>query len=200
MHVEPLVLQGKHVRLEPLTLAHLDALAGIGLEEDLWRWTVSQIRSRDDMRTYMEEALEAETRGTALPFVTIDQASNRVAGSTRFGNIDREHRRAEIGWTWVASPWQRTAVNTEAKYLMFCHAFETWSCIRVELKTDALNARSRAAILRIGATEEGTFRNHMICASGRIRDTVYFSILEREWPEVKRRLEARLGYLPLRLP
>jgi RimJ/RimL family protein N-acetyltransferase len=189
MLIEPVTLHGDHVRLEPLTLAHLDALVDIGLEDDLWRWTVSQIRTRDDMRAYMEEALEAQARGIALPFVTIDQASERVAGSTRFANIDREHRRAEIGWTWIASRWQRTAVNTEAKYLMFCHAFETWRCIRVELRTDALNARSRAAILRIGATEEGTFRNHMITGSGRFRDTVYYSILDREWPGVKRRLE-----------
>ena len=191
--IEPVTLHGDHVRLEPLTLAHLDALVDIGLEDELWRWTVSQIRTREDMRAYLEEALEAQAQGSALPFVTIDQASNRVAGSTRFANIDREHRRAEIGWTWIASLWQRTAVNTEAKYLMFCHAFETWRCIRVELRTDALNARSRAAILRIGATEEGTFRNHMITESGRFRDTVYYSILDREWPGVKRRLEKWLA-------
>jgi RimJ/RimL family protein N-acetyltransferase len=193
MLIEPVTLHGDHVRLEPLTLAHLDALVDIGLEDELWRWTVSQIRTREDMRAYLEEALEAQAQGSALPFVTIDQASNRVAGSTRFANIDREHRRAEIGWTWIASLWQRTAVNTEAKYLMFCHAFETWRCIRVELRTDALNARSRAAILRIGATEEGTFRNHMITESGRFRDTVYYSILDREWPGVKRRLEKWLA-------
>jgi RimJ/RimL family protein N-acetyltransferase len=186
-------LHGRHVRLEPLTRSHLDALVDIGLEEDLWRWTVSQIRTRDDMRAYMEEAFAMQAQGTAIPFVTVDLASGRVVGSTRFANIDREHRRAEIGWTWVAAPWRRTVVNTEAKYLMLCQAFETWGCIRVELKTDALNARSRAAILRIGATEEGTFRNHMITQSGRFRDTVYFSILDREWPDVKRRLEERLS-------
>ena len=193
MQIQPLILEGSHVRLEPLTLSHLDALVDVGLEEDLWRWTISQIRTREDMRAYIEEALEAQAQGTALPFVTIDRATNTVAGSTRFANIDREHRRAEIGWTWIASPWQRTAVNTEAKYLMFCHAFETWGCIRIELKTDGLNARSRTAILRIGATEEGTFRNHMITESGRFRDTVYFSILDREWPMLKRRLKERLA-------
>ena len=189
MLIEPITLDGRHVRLEPLTGGHLDPLVAIGLEEDLWRWTVSRIRTRDDMRAYMEEAFEAQAQGNALPFATIDKAANQVVGSTRFGNIDREHRRAEIGWTWIGSRWQRTAVNTEAKYLMLCHAFETWHCIRVELKTDALNTRSRAAILRIGATEEGTFRNHMITESGRFRDTVYYSILDREWPGVKRRLE-----------
>lgn len=193
MQIEPITLEGRHVRLEPLTVGHLDPLVAIGLEEDLWRWTVSRIRTRDDMRAYMEEAFEAQAQGAALPFVTVDRAANQVVGSTRFANIDRPHRRAEIGWTWIASRWQRTAINTEAKYLMLRHAFETWGCIRIELKTDALNARSRAAILRIGATEEGTFRNHMITESGRFRDTVYFSLLDREWPEVKRRLEARLA-------
>jgi RimJ/RimL family protein N-acetyltransferase len=192
MHIEPVTLEARNVRLEPLTLSHLDPLVAVGLEESLWRWTVTQIRTRADMRAYMEEALEAQAQATALPFVTVERATNRVVGSTRFANIDRVHRRAEIGWTWLARPWQRTVINTEAKYLMFCHAFETWGCIRIELKTDALNAQSRAAILRIGAKEEGTFRSHMIVHGGRRRDTVYFSILDQEWPEVKRRLEDRL--------
>jgi RimJ/RimL family protein N-acetyltransferase len=113
-------------------------------------------------------------------------------GSTRFGNIEPDHRRVEIGWTWIGRDWQRTAVNTETKLLMLTHAFETWGCVRVELKTDALNARSRAAILRIGAREEGTMRQHQVTESGRLRDTVYFSILDREWPEVKRGLEDKL--------
>jgi len=122
----------------------------------------------------------------------IDKASGRIIGSTRYGNIDRVHHRVEIGWTWVARQWQRSAVNTEMKYLLLRHAFETLKCIRVELKTDSLNERSRAAILRIGAREEGTFRNHMITASGRIRHTVYFSILDAEWLDVKTRLEFKL--------
>ncbi len=122
----------------------------------------------------------------------IDKASGRIIGSTRYGNIDRVHHRVEIGWTWVARQWQRSAVNTEMKYLLLRHAFETLKCIRVELKTDSLNERSRAAILRIGAREEGTFRNHMITASGRIRHTVYFSILDSEWLDVKTRLESKL--------
>jgi RimJ/RimL family protein N-acetyltransferase len=122
----------------------------------------------------------------------IDKASRRIIGSTRYGNIDRVHHRVEIGWTWVARQWQRSAVNTEMKYLLLRHAFETLKCIRVELKTDSLNERSRAAILRIGAREEGTFRNHMITASGRIRHTVYFSILDSGWLDVKTRLEFKL--------
>ena len=127
-----------------------------------------------------------------LPFALIEKSTGRAIGSTRYGNIDRTHHRVEIGWTWVAPTWQRTAVNTEAKYLLLRHAFETLGCIRVELKTDSLNEKSRNAILRIGAREEGTFRNHMITASGRIRHTVYFSVLDSEWPEVKSRLQSRL--------
>src|SRR6266481_8097307 len=122
----------------------------------------------------------------------IEKSSGRRVGSTRYASIERVHHRLEIGWTWVARPWQRTPINTEAKYLLLRHAFEALKCIRVELKTDSLNERSRAAILRVGATEEGTFRNHMITASGRIRHTVYLSILDSEWPAVKARLEAKL--------
>jgi RimJ/RimL family protein N-acetyltransferase len=144
------------------------------------------------MSSYVQTALNEQTKGSALPFALIERDSGRIIGSTRYSNIDRDHHRLEIGWTWVARQWQRTAINTEAKYLLLRHAFETLKCIRVELKTDSLNERSRAAILRIGAREEGTFRNHMITASGRIRHTVYFSILDSEWPEVKARLEARL--------
>ena len=192
MIVEPVTLEGKHVRLEPLSLAHHAALCEAGLDEDLWRWIAAPVRTPEEMRAYIETALSEQAAGTALPFATIERASGRAIGSTRYGNIDRPNRRVEVGWTWIARPWQRTAVNSEAKYLMLRHAFETLGCIRVELKTDALNERSRKAILRIGAKEEGTFRNHMITASGRIRHTVYFSILDSEWPQVKAWLEAKL--------
>ena len=121
------------------------------------------------------------------------RSSGRAIGSTRFGNIEPTHRRIEIGWTWIGRPWQRTVINTEAKYLMLRHAFEEWKCIRVELKTNAKNVRSRAAIARIGGKEEGTLRRHMINADGSYRDSVYFSILDDEWPNVKARLEERLG-------
>lgn len=191
--IEPVILEGRHVRLEPLSLAHLDRLCEIGLDEDLWRWTVSQVRTRDEMRDYIETALALQTQGAALPFATIERASGLVVGSTRYGNIDRANRRLEIGWTWIARPWQRTAVNTEAKYLMLRHAFETLGCVRVELKTDALNQRSRRAILRLGAREEGTLRKHMITATGRLRDTVYYSIVDDEWPAARARLERRLS-------
>src|SRR2546430_1592612 len=186
-------LQGMKVRLEPLAKVHLAGLAEVGLDEDLWRWIPTPVRTQEEMAAYIETALGEQEQGVSLPFAIIEKATRRVIGSTRDGNIDRTHHRVEIGWTWVAREWQRTAMNTEAKYLLLRHAFETLSCIRVELKTDSLNERSRAAILRIGAKEEGIFRNHMITASGRIRHTVYFSIIDSEWPAAKARLEALLS-------
>jgi N-acetyltransferase len=192
MVVEPVILQGRHVRLEPLTPGHAAGLAEVGLDEDLWKWIPTPVCTPEEMSAYVQSALQDQAAGTALPFALIAKSSGRTIGSTRYANIERVHHRLEIGWTWVARPWQRTAINTEAKYLLLRHAFETLKCMRVELKTDSLNERSRAAILRIGATQEGIFRNHMMTATGRIRHTVYFSIVDSEWPEVKARLEARL--------
>jgi len=193
MVVSPVVLEGTHVRLEPLAKSHLAGLAEVGLDEELWRWIPTPVRTREEMATYIETALDEQAQGMALPFAIVEKATGRAIGSTRYGNIDRTHRRVEIGWTWVARNWQRSAMNTEAKYLLLRHAFETVGCIRVELKTDSLNERSRAAILRLGARQEGTFRNHMITASGRIRHTVYFSIIDSEWPVIKGRLEGKLN-------
>ena len=153
------------------------------------------MRTPEQRRMYIETALEEQAKGVSLPFVTIERASDQVVGSTRYGNIDRSNRRLEIGWTWINPRWQRTSVNTEAKLLMLRHAFEKLGCLRVEFKTDSLNEQSRRALLRIGAKEEGTFRNHIITASGRIRHTVYFSIINSEWPEVKTRLQEKLTWL-----
>lgn len=191
--VAPVVLEGAHVRLEPLIPAHLDALCAVGLDEALWRWSPWPVRSRGDMAAYLDAALEGRARGDMLPFATVERAGGVVVGSTRYGNIDLGNRRVEIGWTWIARPWQRTAVNTEAKLLMLRHAFDRLGCRRVELKTDALNAPSRRAILRIGAREEGILRKHMVTAGGRMRDTVYFSILDEEWPDVERELLRKLA-------
>jgi RimJ/RimL family protein N-acetyltransferase len=193
MVVSPVKLEGAHVRLEPLAKEHLAGLAEVGLDEGLWRWIPTAVRTKEEMAAYIETALGEQERGMSLPFAIVEQATGRAIGSTRYGNIDRTHHRVEIGWTWVAREWQRTAINTEAKYLLLQHAFESLGCMRVELKTDSLNERSRAAILRIGAKEEGIFRNHMITASGRIRHTVYFSIIDSEWPAVKARLETKLN-------
>ena len=173
-------------------MLHLDRLCEVGLDPELWKYTSSGAASTEQMRDYIAAALDAMADGTALPFVIVEKATDTVVGSTRYANIDRRHRKLEIGWTWLAKPFQRTAVNSTAKFLMLRHAFEVLGCIRVELKTDVLNTRSRSAILRIGAREEGVLRHHMITDAGRVRDTVFFSVLDREWPEVKARLEARL--------
>ncbi len=193
MTLAPVSLQGRHIRLEPLEHSHHAALCAIGLDPDLWELIPYRLATPEDMARYIRTALDNQAAGIALPFATVHAASGQVIGSTRYMNIDPAHRRLEIGATWIAKPWQRTAVNTEAKYLMLRHAFEALGCIRVELKTDSLNVRSRAAIRRIGATEEGTLRHHMITWSGRLRDTVYFSILNSEWPRVKQDLEQKLS-------
>ena len=193
MKVEPVVLEGAHVRLEPLSRAHFAGLCEVGLAEELWRWIPLPVQTPSDMAGYIDLALREQANGVSLPFVQIEKDSGRVIGSTRYMNIEKVHHRVEIGCTWIGREWQRTAVNTEAKYLLLRHAFETLGCMRVELKTDSLNEKSRAAILRIGAKEEGTFRNHMITSTGRVRHTVYFSVVDFEWPEVKARLEGRLN-------
>ncbi len=192
MQVEPVTLEGAHVRLEPLTLAHVSGLCAVGLDADLWQWIPQPVRTPEEMQAYVAQALDERAEGRSMPFATIERATGTIVGSTRYGNIDLANRRVEIGWTWIGRPWQRTAVNTEVKLLMLSHAFDALGCIRVELKTDRLNERSRNAIRRLGASEEGTLRQHMVTAGGRLRDTVYYSILDGEWPEVRSRLQDRL--------
>jgi N-acetyltransferase len=192
IRVEPVVLEDEHVRLEPLALSHLDGLCEIGIVEELWRWIPTQVTTREAMKAYVELALTERANGVSMPFAQIERASGRVIGSTRYMNIEKNHRRLEIGSTWIAPAWQRSAINTEAKYLLLRHAFEDLGCMRVELKTDSLNEKSRNAILRIGAKQEGIFRNHMITSSGRVRHTVYFSVIDSEWKGVKAELERRL--------
>jgi N-acetyltransferase len=193
MLVEPVILEGNHVRLEPLSLEHLDALTAVGLDPELWKFTTVNIRNRDEMRAYIEEAVKLQAAGTVMAFATRDKKSNQIVGSTRFADIQVAHRTMEIGWTWIARSHQRTAVNTEAKYLMLHHAFEQMNARRVMLKTDETNLKSRAAIARIGAQQEGILRNHMLVWGGRNRNSVIFSIISEEWPQVKRDLEAKLA-------
>ena len=192
MKIIPVFLSGEQVRLEPLSRDHVDQLCEVGIDEELWKVTMTQIRSRDDMAAYVRTAIEEETNGTSLPFVVISKGDGKVVGSTRYSNIDHTNRRLEIGWTWIATAWQRTAVNTETKFLLLRHAFEVLGCIRVEFKTDSINEKSRAALVRIGAKEEGIFRNHMITPSGRIRHSAYYSIIDSEWSAIKRDLEKKL--------
>ncbi len=195
MEITPITLEHHAVRLSPIRREHWLELWEIAKDslDDIFRWIPYSMRSEQDFQHWMDKAIAEQARRESLVFVTAARSSGELAGSTRFMNIDRANRRVEIGSTWITPKWQRTAINTEAKYLMLRHAFETWGCIRVELKTDALNQGSRNAILRIGAKEEGTLRRHLITWTGRVRDTVYFSILDHEWPEVKTRLEARLS-------
>lgn len=189
----PVTLAGRHVRLVPLEAAHAEPLADVGLDPDLWRLTSSHVADRAGMRGWVDAALRDAAAGAALPFATTLAADGTVVGSTRLANHAPAHRRVEIGWTWVAPPWQRSPANTEAKLLMLAHAFDVLGCLRVELKTDALNLRSRRAIARLGATEEGVLRRHMITESGRVRDTVYFSVIAEEWPAVRERLRGLLA-------
>ncbi|HEV2467902.1 MAG TPA: GNAT family protein [Candidatus Sulfotelmatobacter sp.] len=197
----PLTLEGAVVRLEPIRREHADLFWDVAQNdlEDIFRWIPYSVRTREDFHQIVDKALNEQQRGESVVFATVERSSSRTIGSTRFMNIDRANRRVEIGSTWIAPAWQRTAVNTEAKYLMLRHAFQVWGCIRVELKTDALNQKSRNAILRLGAKEEGTLRRHLLTSTGRVRDTVYFSILDHEWPEVKARLEARMSGSPVSL-
>jgi RimJ/RimL family protein N-acetyltransferase len=189
--VTPLTLEGPVVRLEPIRHEHAELFweAAKDSLDDIFQWIPYSVKTPDDFQQLVAKALAEQERGESVVFATVERASGRVVGSTRYMNIDRVNHRVEIGSTWIVPEWQRTAVNTEAKYLMLRHAFETWQCLRVELKTDALNQKSRNAILRLGAKEEGTLRKHLVTWTGRVRDSVYFSILDTEWPEVKTRLE-----------
>ena len=192
MKIEPVVLEGKYVKLDPMRVDHLPALCEVGLTGSIWKWTNNIVTEASDIERYVRAALADRDQGVALPFVTIDRTSGRIIGSTRFGSIDRFNRKAEIGWTWINPQWQRTAINSEAKLLMLTHAFEVWKCIRVELKTDANNNVSQKAIKRLGAVKEGILRNHMITESGRYRDSVFFSITDAEWESVKENLASKI--------
>ena len=200
MQIEPVTLEGRHVRLESVRLEHVPALWQVGAYEDIWRYMPTVMRSADDMRHAIEAELRRQQAGLTLRFVTIAREVQQLVGATSYLNIDQQHRRLEIGGTWITPAWQRSAINTEAKYLQLRHAFETLGCIRVEFKTDALNSKSRQALARIGAVEEGTFRNHMIMPDGRLRHSVYFSIIADEWPGVKIHLERLLTAYPARRP
>ena len=191
--LEPVTLHGDRVRLEPLSLEHVPGLAEVGLDPAIWQWTIARPTTEADLRTWAEAAIGGRDSGTELPFATIDVASGRPVGSSRFMNIVLEHRRVEIGWTWLGGAWQRTGTNREAKLLMLGHAFDTIGCRRVEFKTDSLNEPSRTALLGIGAQFEGIFRNHMVMPGGRMRHSAYYSVIDDEWPAVRAGLERPLA-------
>ncbi|HAX70870.1 MAG TPA: GNAT family protein [Anaerolineales bacterium] len=192
--VSRVTLQGKYIRLEPLSEAHIPGLAQIGIGQDFWQFMLyGDMNTEDDMRNWVLDILEREKKGGDLPFAVIHLESGRVAGATRYLNILPKDRGLEIGGTWYGPEFQRTAVNTECKYLLLGHAFETLKAIRVQIKTDSRNERSQRAIERLGAKREGVLRNHMILPDGYIRHSVFYSIIDSEWGDVKKNLEAMLA-------
>lgn len=192
--VSRVTLQGNYVRLEPLSEEHIPGLAQIGIGQDFWHFMLyGDMKTEEDMRGWVVDILEREKKGGDLPFTVIHLASGRVAGATRYLNIVPKDRGLEIGGTWYGTEFQRTAVNTECKYLLLGHAFETLKAIRVQIKTDSRNERSQRAIERIGAKREGVLRNHMILPDGYIRHSVFYSVIDSEWAEVKKSLEAMLA-------
>jgi len=195
MQPEPITLSGQFVRVEPLALAHAADLALVATEEGIWSYMPAKVpQNQADVEALIEAALAEAKKGVRLPFSIIDLKGGRAIGSTSYLDIAPAHRRIEIGWTWLGAPARRTAINTECKYLLLKHAFEALGCGRVQLKTDARNLRSQAAIERLGAVKEGVLRRHMILPDGHVRDTVMYSITAAEWPMVTKRLQAFLGY------
>lgn len=193
LRLEPVTLAGRRVRLVPLELGHVPALAEVALEPALWQWTLARPTDEAGLLAWAEAAIAGRDAGLELPFTTLEAATGRPIGSSRYLNIVLEHLRLEIGWTWVAPPWQRTGANREAKLLMLSHAFDTLGCRRVEFKTDSRNEPSRTALLGIGARFEGIFRNHMVMPDGPMRHSAYYSVIDDEWPAVRARLEASLA-------
>jgi RimJ/RimL family protein N-acetyltransferase len=193
-YFDTVVLEGGRVRLEPLSRRHEADLAVAGTDPDIWRWMPSEHYEPGSMAHFIDAALTQAKARKAVPFATVDLASRTAIGSTRYHFIEPEHRRLEIGVTWITPAYQRSHVNTEVKLLQLWYAFEVLRCRRVEFKADAENTRSREAILRLGAREEGFFRKHMLYADGRNRDSVYFAIVDDEWPGTRDHLLDRLGY------
>lgn len=194
MEVKSVTLTGKFVRLEPLSEAHVEGMAKIGAGQPFWNFMVyGEMNSVDDMRKWVRDIMSRGLKGTDLPFAVIHLESGRVAGATRYLNIMPNDRWLEVGGTWYGPEFQRTIVNTECKYLLLGHAFEKLGCVRVQIKTDSRNERSQKAIERIGAVKEGVLRNHMILPDGYVRDSVFYSILDSEWPLVKNSLQEKLS-------
>ena len=195
IEIKPVVLSGRVVRLEPLSVAHVPDLYQFGKDESIWEYMrYGQIRTQQDMAVWVDELLSAQSAGTDLPFAVIYQDLNQAIGSTRYLDIQPQNRSLEIGGTWYGTAYQRTAVNTECKYMLLRHAFEVLGCARVQFKTDVRNLRSQKALERIGARQEGVLREHMVLPDGLLRSSVYYSILQGEWPEVKINLEGKLAW------
>lgn len=199
MDIHPITLNGKLIRLEPMSESHVTELAQVGLDPRIWQYMIyGPKNTEDDLRLWVREILSRQVRGTDLPFTVIHQQSGRAIGTTRYMEIHPQHRNLEIGGTWYGLEFQGSGVNAEAKFLLLRHAFEVWHCIRVQIKTDLRNLRSQRAIERLGAVKEGVLRDHVILADGYVRSSVIYSILEAEWPAVKGGLLKRLAALGIR--
>ncbi|MFP3391285.1 GNAT family N-acetyltransferase [Brevibacillus sp. SIMBA_040] len=192
LQIAPVTLEGKLVRLEPMSPEHIDGLWEAGKFEQIWSYMSIVMNTPEDTRSFVEQALQNQQEGTELPFVIISQETGRIIGSTRFLGISRKDRGLEIGFTWLTPSVWKTAVNTECKWLLLCYCFEELGCIRVQLKTDSRNLNSQRAIKRIGGTYEGILRNHMVMRDGYIRDSVYFSFIDKEWQAAKEKLQLLL--------
>jgi RimJ/RimL family protein N-acetyltransferase len=190
--IEPVVLKGRHAMLEPLAPEHHDALVAAASDGQLWKLWYTSVPAPEAARGYIDAALALRDKQAAMPFVIRDARDGAIVGSTRYCNVDAVNRRVEIGYTWYAARAQRTGINTECKLMLLGHAFESLGCIAVEFRTHWLNQQSRAAIARLGAKQDGVLRNHQRMPDGSLRDTVVFSIIESEWPAVKRHLQHRL--------
>lgn len=195
MDLQP-TLTASAVELRPLQAADAPALLEAAADGELWAMKLTVIPGQDTVERYVATALAGRDAGTVMPFAIVRRETGRIVGSTRFWKIDRANRKLEIGHTWLGLSAQCSALNTEAKYLLLRHAFEAMACVRVQFTTDELNERSRAAILRIGARQEGVVRHERIMPDGRKRNSVRFSIIDDEWPEVKAMLERRLDGAP----
>jgi RimJ/RimL family protein N-acetyltransferase len=193
MQIGPVTLEGSHVRLESMRAEHADGLVAAGAGHGLFRFFPFPLESPEEIRAFVADSIAALAKGTRLPFTTIDRKTGRIVGSSSYLAIEPAHKRLEIGSTWITPSHQRSPVNTEAKLLQLTHCFEVLGCNRVEFKTDARNAKSRAALLRIGAIEEGAFRAHMVMPDGALRTSIYFSVIASEWPGVKKRLAEKLA-------
>ncbi|MFM2106616.1 MAG: hypothetical protein RL338_1648 [Chloroflexota bacterium] len=192
-YATPVTLEGDLARLEPLAAHHLDDLAAAGADPATWRWLLDDHSAPGRLAEWLDRTLETAATGRELPFATVERSTGRAVGSTRYMALAPEHRRLEIGWTWLAPSARGTGINAEAKLLALDHAFGTLGCRRVEFKTDALNERSRAALLAIGARFEGIFRRHMLMADGRSRDSAWYAIIDDDWPTVRERLQERVA-------
>lgn len=193
MDITPAILEGKHLRLEPMSEAHLVGLWEAARHPQIWTWFPFHVNCADDVATLLSRARSMQAESSGLSFVQVWKESGQIIGSTSFLAAEPRYRRLEIGATWLTPSFQRTVANTESKLLMLMHAFEVLGCNRVEFKTDSRNTKSRAALARIGAVEEGTLRAHMINPDGSRRDSVYFSILRSEWPDIREQLLDRLN-------